>query len=422
MPTHPLLQLAKEIIFRVPTSMLPVEPVGVLFWVVLLLVWLQYRRMAQMEEKIHGFVSNNPWYHTATSAAYGIAGGVVGSFVLVLGGVTLQQQDILYMWPVAILLMLVSPRLLCFSYAGGLVSLSHLIFGWPANINVASIMALVAVLHMMEGLLVRLSGHQAASAVYVDRPSDSEEPVVGAYLIQRFWPIPIMVVFLLQLPPEALGEAMDMPGWWPLIDIAAPAGAGWVRVIIPVVAALGYSDIAITEKPAQRAGRSAVFLWWFSLILLALSFATAQNPSWAWMAALFAPLGHEAMVHSGNRREMQGKPLFVPPGDGVRIMDLRSGGPGDRLGLQRGDVILSVNGEPVLCRDELRDVLASAEQLTVAVRRDGGCRILKRSTHRPGENMQIITAPERGDRRNVDVNTRGVLVRWARALLRRLMG
>jgi len=419
-PANPLVQLAKEIVFRVPTSMLPVEPAGVLFWVVMLLVWLQYRRMAKLEDKIHGFVSNNPLYNTATSALYGIAGGVVGSFLLVLGGVTLQQQDILYLWPFALLLMLVSPRFLCFSYAGGLVSLSHLAFGWPANINVASIMALVAILHMMEGLLVKLSGDQAASAVYVDRPDDADEPVVGAYLIQRFWPIPIMVVFLLQLTPEALGEAMDMPAWWPLIDIAAPAGAGWMRVIIPVVAALGYSDVAITERPTKRAGRSAVFLWWFSLILLALSLGAARNVFWAWLAALFAPLGHEAMVQSGNRREMQGKPIFVSPPDGVRIMDLRRGGPGDTLGLRRGDIILSVNGEAVTCRRHLKEALSEAEHLAVTVRREDECRVLKKRSHRPGDKMQVVTAPERGDRKHVSVNSRGILVRWARALFRRL--
>ena len=421
MNSHPLLQLAREIIITVPTSLVPTGPAGILFWVVMFLVWLQYRKMASMEEKIHGFVSNNPWYHTATAAVYGIVGGVMGSFFMVLGGVTIQQQDIIFLWPVALGLMLISPRLLCFSYAAGLVSFSHLMIGWPSNINVASIMALVAILHLMEGMLVRISGHQVSSPVYVQRPGDNKREPVGAYLLQRFWPIPIMVVFFLQIPPEAMGEAVDMPRWWPLIDIASPLGEGWARVIIPVVAALGYSDIAITESPRQRARRSAVNLWIFSVVLMGLSLAATRDLMFAWAAAVFAPLGHEAMVRHGNQREMKGEPEFVSPEDGVRIMALQPGGCGEQLGLHHGDVVLAVNGESVSSRQEMEAAISESDLTALTVRRHDQqqCRIIRARHRCTADNLQVITAPEPGDKKHVDINNPGFIIRWLRKIVAR---
>ena len=57
---------------------------------------------------------------------------------------------------------------------------------------------------------------------------------------------------------------LPMPGWWPLIKPQAPPPPGmtYVYVLFPVVAALGYGDIAITGIPAPSAshGRAAVRL------------------------------------------------------------------------------------------------------------------------------------------------------------------
>jgi len=52
--------------------------------------------------------------------------------------------------------------------------------------------------------------------------------------------------------------------------------------------------------------------------------------------------------------------LGVPSANGVLISDVKANGPAARAGIQRGDVILSLNGQPVHTTGELRNVVASA--------------------------------------------------------------
>lgn len=410
----PIVQLMRDIAVRVPMGVLPVSTSGILFWLVTLLVWMQYRRVARMEKKIHGFVINEPLRSTATAAVYGVGAGVVGSMILVLTGVVLFPHDVIYLWPVALALMLVNPRFLCFSYAAGLLVLSHLVFGWPAEMNAPGILALVAILHLMEGILVLLSGDGVSTPVYFRR---SAESVAGGYLIQRFWPIPLLIIFLLQVPPEYLSRAMQMPDWWPLIEVPTPGG-DWARVLTSVVAALGYSDLAVTETPRRRARLSAQHLWIFSAVLLFLSWGITRMRTLIWVAALFSPLGHEAMIKYGSHRQLRDRPSFGLHHQGVVVMETGPRGFGRSLGLRPGDVIAAVDGEPVFTRAELERAITDAdERVTVTVFREGRERRLPGRLQ--GAELRIVTAPEPGDRAHVNLGGVGFLGRIWRRLVRR---
>jgi hypothetical protein len=87
------------------------------FWIVIVLVWLLYRRMQKTMEALFG-VRESALSPVLTSLVYGIAGGLLGSVLIVVLGISINNLGILYLWGLAVLLMLVDPRFLCFSYAG----------------------------------------------------------------------------------------------------------------------------------------------------------------------------------------------------------------------------------------------------------------------------------------------------------------
>jgi integral membrane sensor domain MASE1 len=100
------------------------------FWLVVLLVWTQYRRMLKTKEAIYG-LQDSALRVSLIALVYGIIGGILGSFLMILFGVTINGVGVAWLWVIALVLMLISPRLLCFSYAGGVLAIISLIFGYP---------------------------------------------------------------------------------------------------------------------------------------------------------------------------------------------------------------------------------------------------------------------------------------------------
>jgi len=415
---NPFLAIAREILFGLPLVVVT-PPMCYLFWIVVVLVWYQYRRMARSEQQLHGFTGNDPVGHTLSAVVYGLLAGLLGSMILISLGVPLQRHDIITLWPVALGLMLFSPRLLCFSYAGSLVALSNLLFGWP-QVNVAGIVGLVAILHMMEGLLVAASGASAVMPVYVRTPRGR---VVGAFTMQRFWPIPVMIILLISGQGQPPG-GISMPGWWPLIGAPGAAGSDVIHLMLPVVAALGYSDIALTVTPRDKARRSARHLFFYSTVLLALSIGAAHSVGMAWVAAAFAGLGHETMVFFGGRGELWGRPLFVPPSRGIRILYVLEESLARRVGLTSGDTVLRVNGLEIADRDELHAALPQDHgHLELEVRGlNGEERVLETDRYDPAQKLGIMLVPQPSDTPHIRVGRTGLffrMIEWLRARFRR---
>ncbi|MEW6546924.1 MAG: PDZ domain-containing protein [Bacillota bacterium] len=391
---RPFLDLGLAILRVLPSALF--EPTyAIAFWLVVLLVFFQYRRVAGMEERLYGFVKNQPGHQTILAAAQGLVGGLIGSFILVFVGVSLSGAGIQYLLPVALLLYVLSPRLMCFSYAGGIVAVLYLLFGFPP-VSVGGIMALVGILHLTESLLIWLSGHTCATPVVI---RNQRRELVGAFSLQKFWPVPIVVLVLLAVPdPSQLGGLIEMPDWWPLLRadrLVNPDTA--VYALLPVMAAVGYAEVAITDLPRQVSRRTAVRLAGYSVALLVLAVAASRAAWMEWPAALFGPLGHEVVVRRSLRREMRGEPWLRPTGAGVRILDVMPGSPASQMGLGPGDTLLAINGEPVHAGHHIHEILGQPYLwLELTVRRPDGQ--LQRLVWRGQvERLGIIPLPGPGE-------------------------
>ncbi|WP_422447248.1 PDZ domain-containing protein [Thermoanaerobacterium sp. DL9XJH110] len=334
---------------------LPQAVLSPFFWLVILIAWTQYKRTAELELKMFGAMKVKPREKVIYAVLYGTLGGLAGSLVVILVGISISGTGLAYVWPLALLLMLVHPRFICFSYAGGLVSLFSLLTGFP-RIDVAGLMALVAALHLVESFLIFFAGYINASPVFI---KDDRCGIAGGFSLQEFWPVPIMLLTVV-ISQAPVGDMIQMPDWWPLIK--PPSGIlenpRAVFLMIPVVAALGYGDIALTRTPRARCRASAVHLLAFSGILLALSVLASRNTVFAYTAAVFGPAAHELLIITGKRTERRNPPLFAPPPEGVRVLDVVKGSPAEKIGIGPGDVILSVNGQPVNSPEDMRSIMS----------------------------------------------------------------
>lgn len=393
------------------------EPV---FWIVVLLIGLQYWRMSGMRSSIYGVpLKSSLWSEVGNVILMGLLGGILGSLLMVFIGVTLAESGLIYLWPLAILLMLVDARFLCFAYAGGILALANLLFGFP-QINVSQVLALVAVLHMVESMLIFFSGHLGAVPAFF---RDRAGRVVGGFTLQKFWPIPITALAVMTWVGTPTGT-VDMPDWWPLIQPSGEGAEDIVYTLMPVVAALGYGDMAIARSPRQKGQISAGYLALYSLLLLIL--AVLADRSWLLgvLAALFSPLGHETVIYLGRRLEMRGEPIYVSRFGGLGVLDVVPESPAWQAGLRSGNLLVQVNGVSVHRRADLEALLyAEDPAMEVVYVNCKGRRIRRRLLLKANEPLGILPVPE-GDEQEgvVELSTAGPLSRYFTALWKRLRG
>jgi len=412
------------------------------YWILVMFVHNQFSRTAALQRQLYGQPLAAPLRQTVIALAEGLIAGLVGSYVMTFFGVAFLPDGggIIWVLGVAVALMLINPRLMCFAYAGGLVAVTSLLFGFP-KVSIPPLMGLVAVLHFMESILIFIDGSAGATPVYLERKGQT----VGAFYLQRSWAVPVALLILAVISPvEAAHGGTEMPDWWPLFrvspEILAHPGAVFFLHALP--AGLGYSDLALTSTPRVKSRRTALDLFLYSLALLAVSLAASRVEPLVWVAALFAPLGHEAVVRFGNYRESARPPYFVPPADGVMVLDTVPGSRAAAIGLGPGCVITSVNGRPVRGRDDLHQALTRAGEeggLTLSVRPPAGRAFARRASSGPspagrppaadrtrtltcefgpGTHLGVIPVPEPDDRVSLKVQTGGLAGR----LVRRLFG
>ncbi|MGB9866368.1 MAG: PDZ domain-containing protein [Bacillota bacterium] len=389
-----------------------------MFWIIVALVAMQYRRAASLEERIWGVSFGNILELALSSVVLGLLGGALASLVITLVGISLSESGIEYLLPLALLLYVVNPRLMCFSYAGGIISLAHLVTGYP-EVSVPEIMALVAVLHVTESLLIRISGHGCASPIYTRHSSGR---VVGGFSLQRFWPVPLVALFMLSVAdPSKLPGLIQMPDWWPLVRAPIAEPDKVVFALVPVTAALGYSDVAVSTLPQQKTRRTALALAAYSVLLLIASLLAVRYWVLQWVAALLGPLGHEVVASLGGKKELASSPMFVPPERGVMVLSPLPGSEAQAAGIEPGDIILEANGVPVNCRDELvTAVAASGWYLELEVRSWRG-HPKRIEFRRPVTDLGVITVPEAGDSSLVEFGQRKNLG-WFKSLIRGIGG
>ncbi|SDF62614.1 PDZ domain-containing protein [Sporolituus thermophilus] len=365
-----------------------------MFWLVLAMVGFQYWQLQRTQLRLFGVYGYPLRQQIVLAAVYGAVGGVLGSFLLTLVGVTLNRLGLSYIWPLAIALAMINMRFLCFAYAGGLVALANVVFGWP-QVNVPQVLALVAVLHITESVLIFISSRYSAVPLIIRR---DDGQLVGAFNLQNFWPLPLVLLAAVAIPGGDLpGGVIKMPDWWPLLPLGveAPEGHRWVYAMMPVVAALGYADVAVANPPAKRRRQSAFHLALYSVSLLALAILSAK---FAWLqpvAAIASPAGHELLIQLDNRRELSGRPRYVPPQYGVMVLDTVPDTPARKIGLRPGDILLSLAGLPVNSGYELAYAInAAPAEFELEFYRDG--RTVRRLTRFvPGERrLGVILVPE----------------------------
>ncbi|MDB5084336.1 MAG: hypothetical protein JWN30_1222 [Bacilli bacterium] len=294
------------------------------FYAGLLVIGWQYVRQNQLERQLFGLKITNWKKQLWVTFVSGAAVGLCASLAVKELGIALTQSEIIWLWAGSLLLTLWRVRFVCLSYSAGLLSVLsltvrllpvgplspsvlHLLWTQLQLIDVRLLLELVAVLHLAEAVLVILQGHVDPSPVFVE---GKRGRVVGGFLVQKYWLLPIALNF-------------------------------------PLPTILAYSGVCLSSTPGAKAKRSSALIACYALILLAFCLLANRFQWCLWIAAIWSPLVHDWMIRWETRRESSASPRYTKQRQGLRILAVLPGSLAERMGLRSEEVIVRVNKRPV---------------------------------------------------------------------------
>lgn len=340
--------------------------VNPLLYVFVLFIYLHYRKQMTVERQLFSVRVQSPIRQTIRSVGMGLVGGLIVSLAAGGLGIMVQETDMWLLWFLSILLAIVRLRYLCLAYSAGVLTLLHTIvtwipfssesqgvgqvWTWLANVKPVPLLALVAILHLVEAVLVRWNAGRDATPLFVE---GKRGRIIGAYHLQSFWLTPLLV--LVPTQTSAVLTTSIFPGW-PLFS-PEYIGLGFGILLLPAIT--GFSDLTQTMTPLTKSRQISGQLFVYALILLGLAYAAVWVPGLALLTALFALIGHEGLFWLSQKREQNAAPFFIQPPKGVKIMAVIPDTPADQIGLLPGEIIVKVNGVHVHDKSQLYPALQS---------------------------------------------------------------
>lgn len=331
-------------------------------YIAILFLVLQYSKQIRLERTLFHARLHSLKGEVLRAVAAGAIGGIVLSLIMMAFGAQLTNGTIIILWMISLIMMLFRVRFLCLAYSVGVLGLTHAIFSffpssvewqvvgpmirWIMDTQMASLLMLVGLLHLLEGILVARQGERMASPMFF---SGKRGKIVGGYSLQGFWPVPL---FLL-MPVVASGNGFVLP-WTPLFGGDA-WGAGFMMIGFPIM--IGFSEVSVARLPKQKVQLSSRGLLAYGLIMIIFAIGSYYWTPLVVVTSILSIALHEGLIWYSIWREKKDAPLFVSDPRGLRILAVIPGSPAAEIGLKTGEIISKVNGSFIHSRTDLHEAM-----------------------------------------------------------------
>ncbi|SHJ94521.1 hypothetical protein SAMN02745248_01378 [Hathewaya proteolytica DSM 3090] len=265
------------------------------------------RRYALMHGIMLGKRVDSPLELTMSQICIGIFCGAVGSIAMNIIGVDFGNRTIIYiLFLISILLMNIRPKLICFSYSGSIMGLCFVYLNYigKTNFNIKSLVVLIGIMHIIEGLLVIIDGGRGAIPVL----NNKNGSVIGGFIFNRSWTVPI-----------AFTSAY------------------------PFYSVIGYHSVTFTQSKGMKCLVSGSIIGAYGFVVLLMSRFLTANVLLQVLILMVVPLLHESMLLLDNLYEAFRKPIFINEDEGLRVLEVAPNSQGDIMGIESGDVVIEIN-------------------------------------------------------------------------------
>jgi hypothetical protein len=284
----------------------------------------------------------------------GLVTGFAGGILTVALGLYIEPDGLQTFLIIMVLLAFINHRFINPSYAGGLISIYALIFGYD-RIHVPSMLTLIAVVQLMEAVLVYLNRKHDNIPIFIQHNGK----LTGAFIKQKYYAVPFIMLTLTSIPYTVWNTTINL-NWGTIFKTGLLAVGNAVFFLTGAISVTNYSSIAISTSPEEKCRNDSIKFLAGSLLLLIIAFFSGKNEVFKWIGAIFALLYREIMYQHALYRERKKQPLYTVAQRGLRILEIVPDGTAEKMKMKRGEIILTVNGKPVQTEDGIRHVLAKS--------------------------------------------------------------
>lgn len=346
------------------------DPYYIFFLAVLVfMLYKRNRKISIMQKMIIGEPLYSPFELTISQLVLGIFAGILASIMMSYLGVIYYGTEVIeILFMTSIFLAIFSPKFICFSYSAAILGALSIILtilyqnaGVGENtflrVDIPSLIATVAVLHFVEGILIVIDGKKGNIPVF--RKVQGE--IQGGFAFKRYWTVPVALFIMINTSLISdLGPTEPMPNWWPIVKTSIPTEIlkKSVVALIPFYGMLGYKSNTFTQTKNQKTLMSGLFVIAYSMALFLVAQLAHINIFFQALAVVFAPVGHEAMIRIQAYFENTMEAKYVSR-KGVMVLEVSPNSIGRALGIKSEDTIVEMNGEEVKTEEDISRILNS---------------------------------------------------------------
>jgi multisubunit Na+/H+ antiporter MnhG subunit len=341
----------------------------------IVMFYRQNKKVVMIQRMIIGNRLNSSFELTVSQIVFGLLAGMAGSVILGYLGVTFDENtSIELIFLISILLMFINQRFICFSYSAGIlgfisvlleimrgmygINIENLQF---LNIDVVALMTLIAVLHLVEGILIIADGSKGSIPIFTKK----DDKIIGGFALKRYWAIPIAIALIVNSRTYSIDNVIPLSTWNSLLHPTTPLKliANAAILLMPFYGVLGYTSVTFTKTKRQKSVSSGVMVIIYSLLLFIFARLAILNVFFRLFVVVFAPVAHEAMLYVQRYREVREEPKYVSDERGMMVLEVAPNSPASQMGIKSGDILIEVNHKRIFKEDDIINTIREASNI-----------------------------------------------------------
>lgn len=342
-----------------------------LLLIITLFFYRKNRKTAIMQKMIIGQNIESPFVLTISQVVLGVLAGAIGSIMLSCLGIVFKDDSAVFLlFVISLLLMIVGKRYVCFAYSGSILGAISIILNLASQngtdlgslaylkVDVAMLMSLIAILHIVEGILVIFDGKSGAIPIFTSR----DNKIIGGFALKRYWLLPIAMIFIINNDNVTFGPQFT------ITSLLNSIGSNSISLLKDALlgfsafyGVLGYNSFTFTKTKHEKALTSGASIITYGIVLLLITLSLDNSLYAKIFLCIAAPLLHELMLRVQTYFEVSKKPKYVNEEEGIMILDVVPNSPAYEMGIKSGDIVMEINNIKIFTEE---DILKSLGEVT----------------------------------------------------------